>query len=143
MSEDEGQQPTPLTRQEGLAVMLDVVNLFIRLRTRMPASLVGTFLKAATNQGLSVSELAAKRAISGAVMSRHLGELGQRNRRGGAGLGLIAMVQEIHGDHRERRVYLTDKGVALLHRVLAAIKGEGPMAQQSRKPVSPRKPVTP
>lgn len=143
MSEDESEQLSPLTRQQVSAVMLDVVEVFIRLRERLPASHIGTFLKAATNQGATVSELAVKCCVSGAVMSRHLGELGARNRRGGAGLGLVAVVPKSHWDLRERQVVLTDKGVAIARQLNVAARGGGPWAQQLRKRRPPQKPVTP
>ncbi len=133
MSNHESEELSPQTREQVSAVMLDVVNVFLRLRERLPASHIGTFLKVATNEGATVSELAVKCSVSGAVMSRHLGELGGRNRRGGAGLGLIAVVQEIHGDRRERRVVLTARGVAIARQAIAAARGEGPVSQGLRK----------
>lgn len=143
MAEDESPRLSPQEQRWTGAVMLDVANVFCRLRDRMPISYMGTFLRIAASQGLTVAQLAARRGVSGAVMSRHLGELGGRNRRGGAGLGLIAMVQKIHGDRRERYVVLTDKGVAVAHQLLIAARGGGPWAQQLRKRRPPQKPVTP
>lgn len=119
--------------------MLDAVDVFYRLRERVPASYIGTFLKVATNEGLSVSELAIKCGVSGAVMSKHLGELGARNRRGGAGLGLVAVIPKSHWD---RQVILTDKGIAIARQAIAAVRGEGPRAQRLRKSGPPQKQVT-
>lgn len=97
MSDNDNQEFSPQTQRQTAAVMLDAVDVFYRLRERLPASYIGTFLKIATNEGLSVSELAIKCGVSGAVMSRHLGELGTGNRRGGAGLDLVAVVQRATG----------------------------------------------
>lgn len=69
MSDDESEEFSPEQRQAA-AVMLDAVDVFYRLRERLPASYIGTFLKVAENEGLSVSELAIKCGVSGAVMSR-------------------------------------------------------------------------
>lgn len=142
MSEDEREAFSPQTRRQVAAVMLDVVDVFLRLRARLPASHIGTFLKVAINQGATVSELAIECAVSSAVMSRHLGELGARNRRGGAGLGLIAVVPKSHWDQRERQVVLTDMGIAVARKAIAAMRGEGRRARQLLKGRPPRKPVT-
>ena len=130
MPDHESEGFSPQTRRYLAVVMLDVVEVFLRLRKRLPASHIETFLTVATNEGLTVSELAVKCSVGGAVMSRHLGELGARNRKGGAGLGLLAMVQQTHGDRRERQVVLTEKGVAVARQAVAAARGEGPRAQK-------------
>lgn len=133
MSEDESYKLSPREQRYAASVLLDLVDLFFELRDRVPASYMATFLCIATTHGLTVAELAARRGVSGAVMSRHVGELGGRNRRGGTGLGLVTMIQRIHGDRRERQVVLTDKGVALALQAVAAARGEGPRAQRQRK----------
>lgn len=133
MLEDESQLLSPNTQRYGISVLLDVADLFFQLRDRMPISYVATFLRVAATQGLTVSELAARRSVSGAVMSRHLSELGSHNRKGGVGLGLVAVVQRIYGDRREHRVVLTEKGIELAHRVHASARGGGPWAQRLRK----------
>lgn len=143
MSEDGSEDFSPQTRRQVAAVMLDAVDVFYRLRERLPASHIGTFLTVAINEGLSVSELAVKCGVSGAVMSRHISELGARNRRRGPGLGLVAVVQDSRWDRRERQVVLTDKGIAVAREAIAAVRGEGPRAQQLLKGRPPRKPVTP
>lgn len=123
----------PPTWQEIAARFFDAVTVFFKLRKHMPVSLLATFLTVAKKQGLTVAELAASRGISGAVMSRQLGELGSRTRQGEPGLGLLAMVQRSYGDRRERRVILTERGVVVALQLHAAVRGEGPMAKQMRR----------
>ncbi|MCS3929167.1 hypothetical protein M2175_004198 [Bradyrhizobium elkanii] len=133
MPEDESYKLSPQAQRYAASLLLDCADLFYELRDRMPISYAATFLRIATTQGLTVAELAARQSVSGAVMSRHLGELGGRTRQGGAGLGLVAVVQRIHGDRREHRVILTEKGVELARRVNIAARGGGPWAQRLRK----------
>lgn len=134
MSEDESLEAalSPQERRQ-LAAVLEAVILFCRVHRRISHSQMNTFLQVAIQQNLTVSPLAARCGISAAVMSRHLGDLGAFNRRREPGLGLVAMVQQAHGDRRERRVILTDRGAALVREVNLAMRGEGPMARQTRK----------
>ncbi|APO56362.1 transcriptional regulator [Bradyrhizobium diazoefficiens] len=133
MSDHESQELSPLTRRQGAALIFDAVSVFSRIHRRISLSQINTFLHVATHEGLTVAQLAELCGISGAVMSRHLGDLGAYNRRREPGLGLVAMVQQIHGDRRERRVVLTDKGVAFARQVAAAMRGGGPMANSIRR----------
>src|ERR1700682_4637336 len=64
----------------------------------MPLSLVLVFLLVARREGATVSDLARAAGMNQAAMSRLLFDLSERNRHGGAGLGLI-----------EQRVELADR----------------------------------
>lgn len=84
MSEDKSQQLSLREQRYAASVLLDCASLFFRLRDRMPIAYMATFLRVAATQGLTVAELASRRSVSGAVMSRHLGELGGHILRYGA-----------------------------------------------------------
>ena len=113
--------------------MLKALRLLGRTRKRMTVSLANTFLNVVAQEGLTVSDLAARCGVSGEVMSKHLRDLGAVNRRYGTGLGVVAVVQQIHGDRRERYVVLTHQGAALARQVIAALKGEAPPDTGIRK----------
>jgi hypothetical protein len=76
-----------------------------------------------------VSALAPWCSVSGAVMSRHLRDLGNINinRHKRTKLELIATVQRAHGDHRERHVILTERGAAGVRQMIVAMKEKTPL----------------
>ncbi|MHC2625058.1 DNA-binding MarR family transcriptional regulator [Bradyrhizobium huanghuaihaiense] len=121
MSDDDSPRLSPQQRWVA-RVLFKVVELLFRTRKRMTLSLANTFLNVAAQEGLTVSELAARCGVSGEVMSKHLRDLGAINRRYGPGLGLVAVVQQIHGDRRERYVVITHRGRDLVQQMMAVLK---------------------
>lgn len=114
----------PLSPQLRLAAKLlrDSAQVLNRTRKRMTLSLANTFLNVAAQEGLTVSELSLRCGVSGEVMSKQLRDLGAVNRRHETGLGLVAVVQQIHGDRRERYVSLTHQGAALVRQLRAVLE---------------------
>ena len=122
MEYDAAVEVTPEERRAA-AVLFAALEPFRKARKRMPLSLITTFMNVAIEEGLTVTELAKRCGMNGSVISKHLRDLGTVNRRQGPGLELIAVVQQVHGDHRERRVILTERGGTLARKVVNAMKG--------------------
>ncbi len=62
---------------------------FLSVRNTMPLQYVTTFLLVAMDEGKSVAEYATKAGVSQSVMSRHLLDIGERNRHMQKGFGFI------------------------------------------------------
>jgi DNA-binding MarR family transcriptional regulator len=62
---------------------------FQQLEHTMPAQYIQTFLLVAMEQGLSVRDYAERSDVSASVMSRHLLDIGERNRHMQPGWGLV------------------------------------------------------
>jgi DNA-binding MarR family transcriptional regulator len=122
---DDGHGVSPEERR-ACAVLFAAVWTFSRARKRMTLSHMTTFINIATEQGLTVSELATRCGMNGDVISKHLRELGAINRRHGTGLGWVTVVQQVHGDRRERRVILTHRGYTFARKVIDAMNRAHP-----------------
>jgi DNA-binding MarR family transcriptional regulator len=82
-----------------------------------PASMIEAFLLVAMNEGCSLKDVVEMSGKPQSTVSRHLLDLGDRNRQGEPGLGLVAW--RIAPDELRRKEYtLTAKGRALLRRIL-------------------------
>jgi len=82
----------------------------------MPLQYATAFLLVAQNEGLGVGEYAERAGVSVSVMSRHLLDIGQRNRHMEEGFGLVtyrANPMEL----RRHEYTLTDRGRALAHQI--------------------------
>ncbi len=90
-------------------------------RSSMPMQLVKSFLTAALHEGEGVTELAKRAGLSQSVMSRHLLDIGDRNRHMEEGFGWVTH-QTDPMELRKHRVKLTNKGVALAHKVIRAMQ---------------------
>jgi DNA-binding MarR family transcriptional regulator len=77
-----------------------------------PVSLLTAFLQICIEEGLSVDEYAKRAELPQSTMSRHLLDLGDRNRKMEPGLGLITS-RFNRFDHRKREYMLTERGRAL------------------------------
>lgn len=83
-----------------------------------PVSLLSAFLLVCLEEGLSVEEYAARGKIPYVTMSRHLLDLGDRNRKGERGMGLItARTNPLN--RRQREYMLTKRGRLLLEKMNA------------------------
>jgi DNA-binding MarR family transcriptional regulator len=81
-----------------------------------PARYVTTFLLVALEPGLSVEDYAALEKCSKSTMSRHLLDIGDRNRKGAAGLGLVTSRRNPN-NRRRLEYFLTPKGHALANQI--------------------------
>lgn len=113
-----------LTEEErrGLATLLNALEPFFAERETIPAQLIKSFLIAAMHEGEGVTELGKRAGVSQSVMSRHLLDIGDRNRHMQEGFGWVTHKTDPM-ELRKREVVLTHKGTALVHKVLRALLG--------------------
>jgi len=83
--------------------------------------LVKSFLIAALHEGEGVTELAKRAGVTQSVMSRHLLDIGDRNRHMEEGFGWVTH-QTDPMELRKHRVKLTNKGEALAHKIIRAMQ---------------------
>jgi DNA-binding MarR family transcriptional regulator len=110
-------QPLNDNERRALLNMMNALMSFTRLRSTMPLQYVMTFLLVAQEEGLSVVEYAERSGVSTSVMSRHLLDIGDRNRHMADGFGLVtyrANPMEL----RKHEYFLTSKGRALVHEII-------------------------
>lgn len=86
------------------------------LNSVIPMQVVYAFLRAGSEEGLTVTDLAARCGTSPTVASRHLKSLGSH----GGGLGLVTLVPAVRGDRRAQHVFLTAQGAALVQAMIHA-----------------------
>jgi DNA-binding MarR family transcriptional regulator len=92
---------------------------FAELSPTLPASYIISFLAVVEKEGRMVSEYARDVGVVKPVMTRHLLDLGERDRRGGEGMGLIDQRRD-RQDLRVNRSFVSEKGAALLSKVRRA-----------------------
>jgi DNA-binding MarR family transcriptional regulator len=107
--------------KDQLALMLDVLDVFRTIRSTMPLQYVATFLLVAMDEGKSVIEYATKMGVSPSVMSRHLLDIGERNRRMQEGFGLVTY-RANPMNLREHEYYLTPKGHAMAQSIVRKLQ---------------------
>ena len=103
---------------------LSVMDVYLELRATMPAQYIRTFLLVAANEGLSVTEYAVLANTSKSVMSRHILDIGERDRHMQEGFGLVTY-RPNPLELRRHEVFLTDKGRAMLYRIARIYEGAG------------------
>jgi hypothetical protein len=89
------------------------------IRQTMPLQYVYSFLLVAERPGLPVLEYARIAGVAQTVMSRHILDLGPRNRKMQPGFGLLETRQD-QQDLRVHTVHLTRKGEQLKRRLAEA-----------------------
>lgn len=94
---------------------------FQELRHDMPLQYVMTFLLVAEEEGLGITEYAKRADVAQSVMSRHILDLGDRDRKKAEGFGLVHTSVDPM-ELRKKRVYLTDKGRVIWRRMQRAIE---------------------
>lgn len=107
---------TPENCRNAAKTLLGALEPFKTIRGTMPLQYVTAFLLVAEQEGLGVSDYATRAGVSISVMSRHLLDIGERNRNMEEGFGLVtyrANPMEL----RKHEYMLTDKGHALLHQI--------------------------
>ena len=90
--------------------ILDVFAAFQAYNPTMPIQMAVSFLLIAKNEGKSLRELCDLSGVAQSTMSRHLLDLGERNRRFGEGLGLVRGETDPMELRRKQQFYLTPKG---------------------------------
>jgi DNA-binding MarR family transcriptional regulator len=95
------------------------LEIWREIRGTMPAQYVYSFLLVAERPGLPVLEYAKIANVAQTVMSRHVLDLGPRNRKMKPGFGLLETKQD-QQDLRVHSVYLTPKGEHLKRRLAEA-----------------------
>jgi hypothetical protein len=71
---------------------------FTDLKATMPLQYVKAFLAVALEEGLGVGEYAQRAHVANSVMSRHLLDIGDRNRHMEEGFGLVIWFGHIQGE---------------------------------------------
>lgn len=105
-------------RQAARALRL-AIEPFVELNPTIPASYLISFLAVAEKEGRPVSEYANEVGMFKAVMTRHLLDLGERDRHGGEGMGVIKQERD-RQDLRINRTFINEKGATLLSKVRRA-----------------------
>lgn len=80
-----------------------------------------SLLRVMMDEGKGVTEYAHEAGVYKTVMTRHLLDLGRRDRHGGEGLDLIYQKRD-DKDLRINRAWATRKGVALVHNMRRALE---------------------
>lgn len=109
------------TVQEGeaetLKRLMRSLGVFKLLNDTMPLQYVLTFLAVATDEGKGVKDYADKMGVNNTTMSRHLLDLGPRNRKMEEGFGLV-QYRASPLELRKHEYYITPKGRQLLTHLL-------------------------
>jgi DNA-binding MarR family transcriptional regulator len=119
MTADHSIDQTPLSAEEKIIVkgLWGVLNAFVtsvkaKGHKSPPVAYLTTFMLVASEPGLSVDEYAARAKRSKSTMSRHLLDIGDRNRDGHPGLGLVTS-RPNPTNRRQVEYMLTPRGRAL------------------------------
>ena len=100
----------------------EVIRLFQQENPNMPAQVMNVFFAVALNEGKSMRELMAIAGVdSQSTMSRHLLDLGERNRRKEPGYQLVKAELDPM-ELRKKQYTLTKKGRWMIDRVLHTIQ---------------------
>ena len=100
------------------ASLFSALQGFTAIRDTMPLQYVMSFLLVALDEGQSVNEYARRAGVGTTVMSRHLLDIGVRNRHMEPGFGLVDY-RPNPMELRKHEYFLTPKGRALAHRILS------------------------
>lgn len=121
----EPNQPELTTKDRArLKRLLAVIEMLLSTRS-MTLTQATTLLQAMINEGSSLTTLAERCDVSKTVTSRHIQDLGQRNRRKEPeGPDLLRSTRFANDDRRIRRVLLTERGADLGRKIIAIMKGK-------------------
>ena len=121
--------PMPQTRilmseddKRDAAVMYAMLVPWQELATTMPLQYVMSFLLVAQNEGKGVGDYAEQAGVSSSVMSRHLLDIGARNRHMEPGWGLVDY-RPNPLELRKHEYWLTPKGKALFQKMQRTSRG--------------------
>jgi DNA-binding MarR family transcriptional regulator len=127
------QVDVPSEHLEVAAALYQAISVFLQDRQTMPAQYITSFLLVAMHQGKSVNEYAEMAQVSTSVMSRHLLDIGDRNRHMTEGFGLVTS-RPNPMELRKHEVFLTPKGRAMLNtinRVCRMVMGRSHKQQEA------------
>lgn len=116
----------PLMKDDELKSLVKLtraLTTFKIVNEKMPLQYVLSFLAVATDEGKGVLEYANKLNVSNSTMSRHLLDIGPRNRNMEPGYGLVqyrANPMEL----RKHEYYVTPKGRQLLTHIIRALESD-------------------
>lgn len=110
--------------REAMRVLLTSLDPFRAVYSIMPLQQAVTFLLVAMEEGEGVTEYARRAGVSQSVMTRHLLDLGEFNRRHEPGLGLV-FSRPNPLNRRKHQVFLTSKGRTLTAQIYRALMGLG------------------
>jgi DNA-binding MarR family transcriptional regulator len=108
--------------RDAARVLMAVIECFRNENPVMTMQLGFTFLMVAHDEGLGVTEYAAKAGFPQSVMSRHIADLGEYNRRHDPGLHLVVQKVDVM-DRRRTTVHLSPKGKTLMARLQRTLAG--------------------
>jgi DNA-binding MarR family transcriptional regulator len=113
-----------------LRALVHILEYFQAHEPQIPASMIEAFLLVALNEGCSLRDIVELSGKPQSTVSRHLLDLGERNRKMEPGLGLVEW--RIAAEELRRKEYrLTPKGRSLLRRILSErFVEEGKLAAQ-------------
>jgi DNA-binding MarR family transcriptional regulator len=106
---------------DALRTAFDVMETLRSARDNMSVQLAQSLILVALNEGSSLRDLQLKTQWSMSTMSRHLLDLGERNRHMEPGLDLVVMRQNPM-ELRRNEYRLTKKGRTLLARVIQLLE---------------------
>jgi DNA-binding MarR family transcriptional regulator len=104
-----------------LRALLAALEPFRKLRSTMPMQYIVSFLLVALDEGEGVTEYARQAGVSQTVMSRHLLDIGARNRHMEDGFGLVDDRQDPMNLSKHQKL-LTPKGRTLALEILRALE---------------------
>ncbi|MGY3589387.1 hypothetical protein [Bradyrhizobium sp. USDA 4350] len=115
-------KPT-LTEEERAAFRTTYLILkeFLKDRPTMPAQYIMTCCLVGMEEGKGVTEYAALNEVSPTVMTRHLLDIGERNRAREEGFGWITQERDPN-DLRRHHARITPKGKGIAHRILQILR---------------------
>ena len=102
---------------EKLRRLLSALAHFRQLNETMPLQYVISFLIVATNEGQGVKDYSKMLGVNPTTMSRHLLDIGPRNRQMNDGYGLV-QCRPNATDLRKHEYFITPKGKLLLDKIL-------------------------
>jgi len=114
------QHELPKDQQRRLTGVLRCLQAFQEHEQTMPIQMAQTFLLVALNEGLSMNEYQKMTGLPQSTMSRHLLDLGERNRQLGPGLGLVER-RQVPTNLRANEYSLSPKGRTLVKQLLVAV----------------------
>ncbi|WP_316235084.1 MULTISPECIES: hypothetical protein [unclassified Bradyrhizobium] len=94
---------------------------FRQLRPTMPMQYLITFLLVVEHEGESVSDYARMADVPQTVMTRHLLDIGDRNRAGEDGFGLVTQERD-RKDLRKHHAKVTHFGHAVMNKIMTAMR---------------------
>lgn len=103
MTTDDLREPRLVSR------LITLLDLFQQVHDRISIEQIKTFLAVAESEGRSVKEYADRSGIPMSTMSRHLLDLGERNRKKEEGLNLLEARRD-QQDYRRWNYRLSPKG---------------------------------